>query len=225
MAQVIAKNTESVRQFQALAMNINAGKGLQKVLQSNLGPRGTLKMLVSGGGDIKITKDGHVLLQEMQIQHPTAALIARSASSQDKVSGDGTTTEVILIGEILHQCERYLVEGLHPRLIIDGIELAKTRLSQFIDETKIVTKEVTNQEFLCSVAKTAMATKISEKVVDKLTPIVVNAVKTIMRPETPIDLHMIEILSMQHSSDSDCRLVIGLALDHGARNPDMPKKS
>jgi T-complex protein 1 subunit zeta len=224
MAQVIAKNTESVRQFQALAMNINAGKGLQKVLQSNLGPRGTLKMLVSGGGDIKITKDGHVLLQEMQIQHPTAALIARSASSQDKVCGDGTTTEVILIGEILHQCERFLVEGLHPRLIIDGIELAKDRLSKFLDESKVVSKEITNQEFLCCVAKTTMLTKISEKVVDKLTPIVVNAVKTIMRPEVPIDLHMIEIISMQHSSDSDCRLINGLALDHGARNPDMPKK-
>jgi T-complex protein 1 subunit zeta len=224
MASIISNKTESIKAFQALAMNINAGKGLQKVLQSNLGPRGTLKMLVSGGGDIKITKDGHVLLQEMQIQHPTAALIARSASSQDKVCGDGTTSEVILIGEILHQCERYLVEGSHPRVIVDGLELAKTRLGQFMDESKLVIKDTSNQEFLCSVAKTTMLTKISDKVVETLTPIVVNSVKTIMKPDEPIDLHMIELLSMQHSSDSDCRLIKGLALDHGARNPDMPKK-
>jgi T-complex protein 1 subunit zeta len=224
MATYISTKTESIRQFHALAMNINAGRGLQKVLQSNLGPRGTLKMLVSSGGDIKITKDGNILLNEMQIQHPTAALIAKSASAQDKVCGDGTTSEVILIGEILHQSEKHIVDGLHTRVIIDGIELAKTRLSQFIDDSKIIPKEVLNQEFLCSVAKTTMLTKISEKVVDKLTPIVVDAVKTIMRPDTPIDLHMIEILSMQHSSDSDCRLIKGLALDHGARNADMPKK-
>jgi T-complex protein 1 subunit zeta len=204
-------------------MNINAGKGLQKVLQSNLGPRGTLKMLVSGGGDIKITKDGHVLLQEMQIQHPTAALIARSASSQDKVTGDGTTTEVILIGEILHQSERYLVEGLHPRVIIDGMELAKDRLVKFIDDSKIP-KDVTNQELLCNVASTTIATKISGKVVEKLTTIVVDAVKTVAIENEPIDLHMIEIMSMQHNSDTDCRLIKGLVLDHGARNSEMPKK-
>jgi T-complex protein 1 subunit zeta len=65
------------RAGQALAVNISAAKGIQEVLKSNLGPRGTMKMLVSGSGDIKITKDGNVLLHEMQIQHPTASLIAR----------------------------------------------------------------------------------------------------------------------------------------------------
>jgi T-complex protein 1 subunit zeta len=68
---------EVARAGQALAVNISAAKGLQEVLKSNLGPRGTMKMLVSGSGDIKITKDGNVLLHEMQIQHPTASLIAR----------------------------------------------------------------------------------------------------------------------------------------------------
>ena len=68
---------EVARAGQALAVNISAAKGIQEVLKSNLGPRGTMKMLVSGSGDIKITKDGNVLLHEMQIQHPTASLITR----------------------------------------------------------------------------------------------------------------------------------------------------
>ena len=68
---------EVARAAQALAVNISAAKGIQDVLKTNLGPKGTMKMLVSGAGDIKITKDGNVLLHEMQIQHPTASLIAR----------------------------------------------------------------------------------------------------------------------------------------------------
>ena len=67
---------------QALAFNIGAAKGLQEVLRTNLGPKGTMKMLVSGAGDIKITKDGNVLLHEMQIQHPTASLVAKVATAQ-----------------------------------------------------------------------------------------------------------------------------------------------
>jgi T-complex protein 1 subunit zeta len=115
------------------------------------------------------------------------------------------------------------VEGLHPRVIIDGIEEAKDRLVEFLDESR-VPKDVTNHEFLCSVCKTAISTKITQKLADMLTPIIVDAVLTIKRESEPIDLHMVEILSMQHSSDIDTRLVKGLVLDHGARNSEMPKK-
>jgi len=196
---------------------------LQQVLQSNLGPRGTLKMLVSSGGDIKITKDGHVLLQEMQIQHPTAALIARSTSSQDKITGDGTTSAIILIGEIMSQSERYLVEGLHPRSIIDGIELGRDRVLKFLDEFKIK-PNLDDFEFLCNVVKTTISTKITSKVAERLTPLIVEAVKTISRPKEPIDLHMIEIMTMQHTSDLDSKLIKGLVLDHGGRDYNMPGK-
>lgn len=90
-------------------MNINASAGLMEVMKSNLGPKGTLKMynhsfslrLVGGAGQIKLTKDGAVLLSEMQIQHPTAAMIARSATAQDDIVGDGTTSNVLLIGALM----------------------------------------------------------------------------------------------------------------------------
>lgn len=81
--------------------------------------------LVSGAGDIKMTKDGKVLLNEMSFQNPTAAMIARSATAQDDITGDGTTSNVLLIAELLKQAYRYISEGLHPRLITEGFELAR----------------------------------------------------------------------------------------------------
>jgi hypothetical protein len=83
---LVNPHAESIRRAQALLINVNAAKGLQEVLKTNLGPRGTLKMLVGGAGDVKLTKDGNVLLHEMQIQHPTAIMIARSATAQDDVT-------------------------------------------------------------------------------------------------------------------------------------------
>ncbi len=107
----------------ALFMNINAAKGLHDVMKTNLGPKGTIKMLVDGAGSIKLTKDGNVLLREMQIQNPTAVMIARTAVAQDDVTGDGTTSMVLMIGELMKAAERYLAEGTHPRVLVDVSEL------------------------------------------------------------------------------------------------------
>jgi T-complex protein 1 subunit zeta len=90
-----------------------------------IGPRGTLKMLVDGAGQIKITKDGKVLLSEMQIQNPTAAMVARTAVAQDDQVGDGTTSVVLLVGELLRQADRFTSEGVHPTIIAEGFDLAK----------------------------------------------------------------------------------------------------
>jgi len=94
-------------------------------LLGSAGPRGTLKMLVDGSGQIKMTKDGKVLLSEMQIQNPTAAMIARTAVAQDDQVGDGTTSVVLLVGELLKQADRYISEGVHPTVIGQGFDLAK----------------------------------------------------------------------------------------------------
>jgi len=86
---------------------------------------------VGGAGQIKVTKDGKVLLDEMQIQHPTAAIIARTATAQEDVTGDGTTSNVLFTGELLSQAERYLTEGLHPRILVevsDALAAASARI-------------------------------------------------------------------------------------------------
>lgn len=93
--------------------------------------------LVSGAGDIKITKDGNVLLHEMQIQHPTASLIARASTAQDDMTGDGTTSTVLLIGELLKQADIFLAEGLHPRILTEGFDLAREKALEILEKIKI----------------------------------------------------------------------------------------
>merc|ERR1712112_807985 len=137
MGSMLNPKAEVARAAQALAVNISAAKGIQDVLKTNLGPKGTMKMLVSGAGDIKITKDGNVLLHEMQIQHPTASLIARASTAQDDITGDGTTSTVLLIGEYLKQADMYISEGLHPRVLTEGFDLGKSKALEVLDNIKI----------------------------------------------------------------------------------------
>ncbi|KAK3115283.1 T-complex protein 1 subunit zeta [Teratosphaeriaceae sp. CCFEE 6253] len=220
-AQLLNPKAESRRRGEALKVNIAAGEGLQDVLSSNLGPTGTLKMLVDGAGGIKLTKDGAVLLKEMQIQNPTAVMIARAATAQDDICGDGTTSVVLLVGELLKQANRYISEGLHPRVLTDGYELAKTEALRFLDDFKL--ERDVDRELLLSVARTSLSTKINPSLAAQLTPAIVDAVLAIYQAPAKPDLHMIEIMTMQHRSAADTQLIRGLALDHGARHPDMPK--
>ncbi|KAI8330188.1 T-complex protein 1 zeta subunit [Chlamydoabsidia padenii] len=221
--KLINPNSDVARRGQALQLNITAAIGLQDVLRSNLGPRGTIKMLVDGSGSIKLTKDGKVLLSEMQIQHPTASMIAKAATAQDEITGDGTTSIVLLVGELLKQAERYISEGLHPRVITEGYDIAKKESLQFLE--KIKTEQPTvDRELLVSVARTSLRTKVHRALADTLTEAVVDAVLSIYREGEPIDLHMVEIMKMQHRAETESKLIRGLVLDHGARHPDMPKK-
>jgi len=215
---------EVARAAQALAVNISAAKGIQDVLKTNLGPKGTMKMLVSGAGDIKITKDGNILLHEMQIQHPTASLIARASTAQDDVTGDGTTSTVLLIGEFLKQAENYIQEGLHPRVVTEGFEEAKKIALEVLENMKIDITDEEKKNVLNQIAATSLNTKVHPKIAESLTNICVEALLAIQQEGQPIDLHMVELMEMQHRAESDSKLVRGMVLDHGGRHPDMPKR-
>merc|ERR1711988_1804062 len=193
---------------QALAINTGAAKGLAEVLRSNIGPTGTMKMLVDGAGDVTLTKDGNSLLSRMQIQHPTATLIARAATAQDEMVGDGTSTAVVFIGELLKQADRYLSENVHPRLLAEGFDIAKELTIAFLDSFKI-DKEV-DRELLISVARTSLRTKVHQELADLLTEIVVDAVLMIKRDGVDLDLHMVEIQVMKHKMGIETKLVKGL---------------
>ncbi|XP_013358856.1 PREDICTED: T-complex protein 1 subunit zeta-2 isoform X2 [Chinchilla lanigera] len=178
--------------------------------------------LVSGAGDIKLTKDGNVLLHEMQIQHPTASLIAKVATAQDDITGDGTTSNVLIIGELLKQADLYISEGLHPRIIAEGFEAAKTKALEVLEEVKV--KKEMKREILLDVARTSLRTKVHAQLADVLIQAAVDAVLAIKRPGYPIDLFMVEIVEMKHKSETDTQLIRGLVLDHGARHPAMKKR-
>jgi T-complex protein 1 subunit zeta len=223
-------NAEIVSKAEARSVNVAAAAGLQAVLKTNLGPRGTLKMLVGGAGQIKLTKDGNVLLHEMQIQHPTASMIARTATAQDDVTGDGTTSTVLLCGELLRQAERYTAEGLHPRIITDGYDIARDAALEFLDNFKIpvVAKEGStskyDRELLTCVASTSLKTKLDDELADGITQAVVDAILCVApQDDKPVDLNMIEVMTMTRKMGTDSRFVNGIVLDHGGRHPDMPK--
>jgi T-complex protein 1 subunit zeta len=191
--QELVPNAEIVSKQQALIVNTAAAVGLQNVLQSNLGPTGTLKLLVGGTStQLKLTKDGCTLLKEMQIQHPVAALIARTATAQDDITGDGTTSTVLLIGEILKQCAVYTTNSnysttnasgsnsntIHPRIITDGLDIARDAALDFL-KTKFALDQshgnattnlpvLQNRELLLSVARTSLATKLDAQLVTKV---------------------------------------------------------
>ncbi|KAI9572229.1 chaperonin Cpn60/TCP-1 family [Boletus coccyginus] len=230
--ELINPKAESVRRAAALQVNTTGAMGLANVVKGNLGPRGTLKMLVDGSGQIKMTKDGKVLLSEMQIQNPTAAMIARTAVAQDDQVGDGTTSVVLLVGELLKQADRYISEGVHPTVIGEGFDLAKKEALAFLDTFKQPSK--LDRPTLINVAHISLATKLHASLAKQLAADVVDAVLTIRPPpppkgakdqwRDPIDLHMVEVMKMQHRTASETQLVRGLVMDHGARHPDMPKR-
>jgi len=157
-------------------------------------------MLVDGSGQIKMTKDGKVLLSEMQFQNPTAAMIARTAVAQDDQVGDGTTSVVLLVGELLKQADRYISEGVHPTVIGEGFDLAKKEalvvssffffllddfdpfIRQFLDNFKQPSK--LDRATLINVVYTSLATKLSSALAKQLASDVVDAVITI-RPPPP----------------------------------------
>ena len=180
--------------------------------------------LVSGAGDIKITKDGNVLLHEMQIQHPTASLIAKASTAQNDETGDGTTSTVLLIGELLKQAEVQVSEGLHPRVLVDGFELAKKKTLEVLDACRLPHAK-SDRTALTQVARTALATKLTSRLAEQLTHICVDAVLCVQQEGKQIDLHMVEIMGMQHRSEDETSLIRGLVLDHGARHPDMKRLS
>lgn len=136
---------------------------------------------------------------------------------------DGTTSTVLMIGELLKQAERYLNEGTHPRVISEGFDKAREGVLECLDSLRVEV-DPKDRDTLLDVARTALRTKLYASVADKFTEMVVDAVQTIKKEEESPDLNMVEIMQMKHRLDIDSRLVRGLVLDHGTRHDDMPSE-
>jgi T-complex protein 1 subunit zeta len=225
MVTVVNNKADVLKSAAALAVNCNAAKGLQEVMKTNLGPRGTLKMLVGGAGQIKVTKDGNVLLHEMQIQHPTASMIARAATAQDDMTGDGTTTNVLFTGELMRQAEWHLQAGVHARLLVEGIDMAKNETCKFLEDFKVPIESDADEK-VHLLTKTSLRTKLPLKQADQLAENVIGAIQAIHAPGSndEFDLNMVEIMQMREALATDTKLVRGMVLDHGSRHDDMPAK-
>lgn len=130
---------------------------------------------------------------------------------------------MLFTGELLKQAERYTSEGLHPRLITEGFEIAKDMALEFLEAYKVAQPNIYNdREMMSNVARASLRTKLAADVADRMADNVVDAMMAIAEDGTLVDLHMVEVMQMQHQSGADSTFINGLVLDHGSRHPDMP---
>ncbi|MCS7093635.1 MAG: thermosome subunit beta [Candidatus Aenigmarchaeota archaeon] len=205
--------------------NIAAAKAVADIVRTTLGPKGMDKMLVDSIGDITITNDGVTILEEMEVEHPAAKMMVEVAKTQNEEVGDGTTSAVIIAGELLKRAEELLDQDIHPTVIIKGYQLAKEEALRVLEEiaTPINLKEEDN---LKKIVITAMSGKTGKEAAPKIAEIIVSAVKTVVEERDGklyVNKDNIKRVKKHGASVLDTELVNGVVVDKEFVHPQMPK--
>jgi len=202
--------------------NIMAARAVAGAVRTTLGPKGMDKMLVDTMGDVVITNDGVTILKEMDIEHPAAKMMVEIAKTQDAEVGDGTTTAVVLAGELLKQAEELLEQEIHPTVIAAGYRAAADKSMEIL-KTIAVDVSIKDQELLKMVAITAMTGKGSQSARDELAVISVEAVKSVVDEDGTVDTDNITVEKKVGGGITDSQLVHGMVIDKERLHPNMPK--
>ena len=203
--------------------NILAARAVADAVKTTLGPKGMDKMLVESDRDVVITNDGATILWEMDIEHPVAKMIVEVARTQDDEVGDGTTTAVILAGELLANAEKLMDQGVHPTVIIEGYKEARKKAHQVLDEMAIaISKD--DRKSLKKIAETAMTGKGIEVFKHKLSEICVDGAIAI-EENGKVDVEdKVKVIKISGGSVGDSEINYGIVLDKERLNPEMPKR-
>ena len=206
--------------------NIAAAKAIAEAVRSTLGPKGMDKMLVDSMGDVVITNDGVTILKEIEVEHPAAKMVVEIAKTQDSECGDGTTTAVILAGELLKNAEELLEKGVHPTAISNGYRRAAGESLKLLEKiARPISKNDTST--LKAIAITSMTGKSSETNADFLADLTVKSIKMVSESsgkQVSIDRDNIKIQKKQGVSISDTELVSGIIMDKEPVHTGMPTK-
>ncbi len=205
--------------------NIMAAKLVAETVRTTLGPKGMDKMIVDALGDITITNDGVTILQEMQIEHPAAKMIVEVAKTQEDEVGDGTTTAVVIAGELLKNAERLLEQDIHPTVIARGYRMAEAKAQEILLKMAENIGEK-DDDALRKIAMTAMTGKGAEASKEKLADITVRAVKHVLikiNDKIEIDSNDIKIEKKVGASVEQSELIEGIAVDKERVHSAMPK--
>lgn len=209
----------------ARSSNIMAARIVSEAVKTSLGPKGMDKMLVDSFGDVTITNDGATMLKEMDVQHPAAKMMVEVSKTQDDEVGDGTTSVVILTGELLGKATELMQKKVHPTVIIDGYRAAEEKALAILEE--IAEKvDPMDKDILKKVSQTTMASKLVSGHSGYLSDISVEAVLQIAEPSNggySVDLDMIKIEKKPGASLTDTRLIKGLIIDKEVVHDGMPK--
>jgi thermosome len=223
---ILKEGTTRSRGREAQRNNIMAARVIGEVLKTTLGPRGMDKMLIDSLGDITITNDGAAILDEIEVEHPAAKMMVEVAKTQDDMVGDGTTTAVVLAGELLKRAEELLDQNIHPTIIVSGYRKAAQKAVEVINKiAKPV--DIEDRETLREVALTSMASKAVGPAKEHLAEIAIDAVKQIAerRGERIVaDIDNIQIIKKAGKGLLESQLVKGVIIDKEVVHAGMPKK-
>ena len=219
---ILKEGTNRTRGKSAQSNNIAAAKAVADAVRTTLGPKGMDKMLVDSMGDVVITNDGATILKEMDIEHPAAKMIIEVAKTQEQHCFDGTTSAVVIAGELLKRSEDLIEQNVHPTVICEGFRLASDKAVELLDGHSIEADESTLHE----VAKTALTGKSAGAVKAFLADICVDAVQAVAREddgEIIVDLDDVKVEKKQGGSIKDSTLVDGIILDKERVHSGMPR--
>ncbi len=223
---ILKEGTQRTVGRDAQRMNIMAARVIAEAVKSTLGPKGMDKMLVDSLGDVVITNDGVTILKEMDVEHPAAKMIIEVAKTQDNEVGDGTTTAVVLAGELLKKAEELLDQEIHPTIIARGYRMASNKAIEIL-ESIAMDIDVEDVDTLKKIAATAITGKHSEYALEHLSSLVVEAVKRVAEKVDDhyrVDEDNIKLEKRQGGSVADTKLVNGIVIDKEVVHPGMPKR-
>ena len=223
---ILKEGTSRERGRGAQSNNIAAAIAVAEALKTALGPKGMDKMLVDSFGDVTITSDGRTILDEMDVQHPVAKMMVEVAKTQDQEVGDGTTSAVVVAGELLRLAQDLMDKQVHPTVILEGYREASERALERLEEIAIPV-DPEDREYLRKVAMTSMASKLVAGNKEELSDIVVSAILHVAQREgdsMKADLDDIMVEKQPGESLTDTKLVEGVIIDKEVAHPKMPKR-
>ena len=229
---ILPEDTRRTTGRDAQRNNIMAAKAVAQTVRTTLGPKGMDKMIVDSLGDVIITNDGVTILKEMQIEHPAAKMVVEIAKTQEDAVGDGTTTAVILAGELLKKAEDLLDQNIHPTVLAKGYRLAEVEAQRLL---RIFAENITleNESLLRNIAITAMTGKGAEANKERLADIIVKAVKIVAEISSSssstssdysvnVDRDNIKIEKQVGESTDKSELIEGIVIDKERVHSSMP---
>ncbi|MGB9814393.1 MAG: thermosome subunit beta [Thermoplasmata archaeon] len=222
---ILKEGTKRETGRDAMKNNIQAAIAIAEAVRSTLGPRGMDKMLVDSLGDVVITNDGVTIMKEMEVEHPAAKMMVEVAKTQDTEVGDGTTTAVMLAGELLKQAQQLLEQNVHPTVISSGYRMAAEKSKEILEK---ISKKISenDEEILKKIAMTALGSKSASMSKDLLADISVKAVKKIVETidgKRIADLNNVQVVKKQGGSIDDTQIIDGIIVDKEKAHPDMPQ--
>jgi len=223
---ILKEGTRREKGKGAQSNNIMAARAISDAVKSTLGPKGMDKMLVDSMGDVVVTNDGATILKEIDVEHPTAKMIVEVAKSQDEECGDGTTSAVILTGELLKQAGELLEQNIHPTIICGGYKLAAEKAKEVLKKLAIDVKP-DDKKVLKNIAMTSMASKGASSEKGILADVVVDAVTRVAEKSNGkiiVDLDNIQIQKKQGGGISNTEIIKGIILDKERVHEGMPKQ-